>query len=158
MFKGSLLMPLEDLLTAMPDDVRIPSLPTFSIITFRRALQKARKEMSSLPVTSAAGAAALVKGLPTLRVRGSLIGAVLGSVVALCWSVRRFFPPFGATAAAAMSAVDGLATRPDDLLLCRRRPNLKSRWPESPRNASSGKGHLARCACHGGRTATWTWR
>ena len=105
MFKGSLLMPLEDLLTAMPDDVRIPSLPTFSIITFRRALQKARKEMSSLPVTSAAGAAALVKGLPTLRVRGSLIGAVLGSVVALCWSVRRLFPQL---LLLAMSAVDGL--------------------------------------------------
>ena len=41
-FKGSRLMPLEDLLSAMPDDYKIPGLPAAHSVAFKRALQRAR--------------------------------------------------------------------------------------------------------------------
>ena len=46
-FKGSRLMPLEDLLSAMPDDYKIPGLPAAHSVAFKRALQRARTALAA---------------------------------------------------------------------------------------------------------------
>ena len=72
-FKGSRLMPLEDLLTALPGDVKTPGLPTAHSVAFRKALQKARDTLASVPVATGDSdnapvvEAALPVSLPTGR-------------------------------------------------------------------------------------------
>ena len=54
-FKGSRRMPLDDLLTAFPDDAKAPGMAAAHAIAFRKALHKERPTQAHVPTGADAG-------------------------------------------------------------------------------------------------------